>query len=753
MSATEISYYGAYQYGNFYYGVNPALIHQSDFFVAMAASPLSYTSAKITWDRPKAPNITQLSLRRNRFNLPDDFNLATQAGDGVQVYTGSPSGATSYTDPALSGGGFFYYTLFGFDNTIPAFQPGQSTGISPWRRLGDVAVLVPPAYNYSTLLYNRIPAWYRDSDLLLVNGNPASTDFPLSAFFGLLGFELDQIRGYADSLLSVNDAQNCAGTVLPALCQELGMPYEIKMGMAQARNLAANAVHLYKNKGTAPGITEFCSLLTGWPVQTVFMGANRLPVINDGVCQTSVGGWTLPTTATVSGFPAISIPTNGNAQASVSAVTLPGGVAPFPTYNNSGATGTTTTGAKVTVNSVPSNGNLFLVGRPVPAQDLLNDQGVGTITSSVWVWTAAAAQTITLYLYDEAGTLLNSHAVSITASTANVVQMTTSVNISTDANQPRWIIPFVEISGAANGNIYYLTQFAQYNGAAPTLYDLPRDLKIVLEPQTANLLGNPLTFTSAFPYGLDGWTSAAVSNNLGVVVPTSPVVPFGAAALQVVPVFQGGKWVVPAVKGGQIATLTTEPSYTQNPGNFANIPVVADAPYTFSIFVVGLGTALGRHYRIAINWTLSTGQVVTVSTPASGLKAAATFTRISVTAVAPFNAVSATVQFTSNDLNLTGTDVFLLCAAMFQEAATIGPYFDIWTAGVDPDLRLGSHGESMFYENIGVKLPRLGALLPNWVSSNATYTVILALGATVPGSTSFTVGAGVAFPLTLPTII
>ena len=126
--------------------------------------------------------------------------------------------------------------------------------------------------------------------------------------------------------------------------------------------------------------------------------------------------------------------------------------------------------------------------------------------------------------------------------------------------------------------------------------------------------------------------------------------------------------------------------------------------------------------------------------------------RYSVTAPAPATALTAFVVLSST--GLSGTDLFYASSAALSESSTPGLYFDVWTAGVDPDYRLGANGQSLYYENIGVKLPRLQAVLPGWVPANSTYTVTLALNPTVPGSGG---GGGPTtggtFPLTLPTTI
>ena len=580
-------------------------------------------------------------------------------------------------DAGLSGGGFFYYTLFGYDSTIPPIAPGQSTGLSPWRRLGDLTLLVPQPYNFGNFLYQRVPGFMRDNDLLFVDGSAqqqqVSNTPPLARFFQLLGFQLDQVRAFADSLLQVNDPLNCSGVLLYQLSQQFGMPYDIEMGMAQVRNLVYNAVALYQSKGTLPGISGFASTFTGWPTTTT-VGTNRLPTTDDGLFFASTGTWTF----------------------SANVSTAPWSVSGFspPNYNNSGVTTPIPNGLKVTVNT---SGTFTMTGAQLPAVDFLSDAGVGNVTLSVWAY-LSAGRTVVLDLYDESGTLLNTSSTAVSATTGTTVTLSTSVNLATDTAFPKWLIPVLTIS-ATSGDVYYLTALAAYNtSTAPSLYDPPRDLKIVLGPQAGNLLGNPLTWGPSFPYGIDGWVTTAGSDNFT---------------------------------------------------SFEAMPVVPDADYTFSVYVAAQSSTVGKSFNLGISFLLSNGQT---QTSVSTFTVTGNLARYSITAPAPLTAVSAFAVISAT--GLTSTDLFYANSAMVVEAAAPGPYFDVWTVGVDPDYRLGTNGQSLYYENIGVKLPRLEAVLPSWVPANSTYTVTLALNATVPGAGGGGgPSSGATFPLTLPTTI
>ena len=610
-------------------------------------------------------------------------------------------------------------------SAIPPIAPGQSTGLSPWRRLGDLTLLVPQPYNFGNFLYQRVPGFMRDNDLLFVDGSAqqqqVSNTPPLARFFQLLGFQLDQVRAFADSLLQVNDPLNCSGVLLYQLSQQFGMPYDIEMGMAQVRNLVYNAVALYQSKGTLPGISGFASTFTGWPTTTT-VGTNRLPTTDDGLFFASTGTWTF----------------------SANVSTAPWSVSGFspPNYNNSGVTTPIPNGLKVTVNT---SGTFTMTGAQLPAVDFLSDAGVGNVTLSVWAY-LSAGRTVVLDLSDESGTLLNTSSTAVSATTGTTVTLSTSVNLATDTAFPKWLIPVLTIS-ATSGDVYYLTALAAYNtSTAPSLYDPPRDLKIVLGPQAGNLLGNPLTWGPSFPYGIDGWVTTAGSDNfIAAPAPAGITLPDGTLLLQISPVAGAFE-----LHGGIIQTLTTRSiPYSYNPSNFEAMPVVPDADYTFSVYVAAQSSTVGKSFNLGISFLLSNGQT---QTSVSTFTVTGNLARYSITAPAPLTAVSAFAVISAT--GLTSTDLFYANSAMVVEAAAPGPYFDVWTVGVDPDYRLGTNGQSLYYENIGVKLPRLEAVLPSWVPANSTYTVTLALNATVPGAGGGGgPSSGATFPLTLPTTI
>ena len=294
--------------------MDPATV-RPDFSVApFTFMPLSYTSLYLKWTTPPSADCTFLRLVRNARNLPMDENDGIQVFD-ISDFADNPPEAPSnvFGDPADAivvdathhitdlylGQGFQYYSMFGWSNSS-----------NMWIRCTDLIALVPINWGYGQRLYDLLPMCYRDLDVVLTDPyNPWPVDGPnppLKRFLQLIGFQFDFVRTELESLMSINDAQHCSGSLLPLMMQQFGLVHEPEMGMQQERILVENAVHLYKLKGSPQGITEFVTALTSYPnTQLVHHGYNELLVRDDGVMATSIGTWqTWPPAGT--NFPAIS---------------------------------------------------------------------------------------------------------------------------------------------------------------------------------------------------------------------------------------------------------------------------------------------------------------------------------------------------------------------------------------------------------------------------------------------------------------
>jgi tail protein P2 I len=514
-----VGVYGIDLYGQGRFGRDPSLV-RPDFSVdPFQAIPLDYSTLHLTWQKPQSSACTFLRLVRNPRNLPQDED------DGLYLW-GSATTTPTYAEPVQRpanltdldlDSGFLYYTMWGWDSVN-----------SIWVRCSDLIALVPINWGYGYRLYNLMPMAYRDRDIVLVDPyNPWPVDNPrppLQRYLSLLGFQIDFIRTELESLMSVNDAQNCSGALLPLMAQQLGLQNEPEIGMQQERQLTSNAIHLYKLKGSPRGISEFTSLLTSYPMSVLsHHGYNLLLCRDDSIAETSIGTWQAwPPPVTrfpgVVGNTGLTLTQNPNMLTGPTAVagmtnpleTYPGfNPGPNPPYNYSGIQ------ARVT-----GGGDIYITTARVPVTDFMSSSyGPGTVTWRIQIWSSVSRQ-VSLSLWGDNGSgtavqILAPQTFTETAGHWTVMTVTGPINpYPNGLGQPAafyWVLPRIRIIGTAANESHYLTLMGLWPctpsdlGVNTPIYDYPRDVKITLSPQSSNLLSNPLT---SFANGFDGLTAA-----------------------------------------------------------------------------------------------------------------------------------------------------------------------------------------------------------------------------------------------------
>ena len=388
--------YGIDIYQQNHFGRDPSLIRPAFAVDPFVSTALDYGTLHLTWVKPNSTDCIYLRLVRNSHNLPQDADDGTALwGDATTTppFFDFVQRTNSFTDSNLTGG-FYYYTMFGWS---------QQDGI--WVRCTDLIGLVPINWNYGYRLYNLLPMAYRDSDILLVDPyNPwpeNSPSPPLQRYLSLLGFQLDFIRTELESLTSLNDALNCSGALLPLLAQQFGLPNEPEIGMQQERILIANAMHLYKLKGSPRGISEFCSILTGYPIgELTHHGYNVLLSRDDSIAEDAIGTWQAwppsytgftwtanPAGLTLTQIPNL-MPTTTNPLEVYTGFT-PG---PDPQYNNTGMS------IKAT-----AAGDRWITTAHIPITDFMSaTYGPGFVTFKIQIW-SSVARTVGLSVYGDVG--------------------------------------------------------------------------------------------------------------------------------------------------------------------------------------------------------------------------------------------------------------------------------------------------------------------------------------------------------------
>ena len=632
--------YGIDVYMQTRFGRDPSLI-RPDFSVdPFVDTALDYSTLHLTWQRPYAndptdPNTndcTFLRLVRNAHNLPQDEDDGTYLwGDATTTppYSDVVQRNASFTDTGL-GSGFYYYTMWGWS---------QSEQL--WIRCSDLIALVPINWSYGYKLYNALPMAYRDQDAVLVDPyNPWPVENPqppLQRYLSLLGFQMDFIRTELESLTSVNDAMNCSGALLPLLAQQFGLTNEPAIGMQQERILISNAIHLYKLKGSPRGISEFCSILTGYPMAALaHHGYNCLLSRDDSVAEDAIGTWQawppsythFPPVTNATGMTLTQIPNLMSVAGMTPPLeTYPGFVpGPNPLYNNTGML-IAATGA----------GDRWISTARVPVTDFMSTAyGPGFVTWRIQVW-SSVARSVRLSIWGDVG---NGTAVSIapeqsfTETVGHWTILTVTAAVNPYPNGPGsqaayyWLLPVIHIVGAAANENHYVTLMGLWPctpadlGVNTPVYDFPRDVKIILSPQSANLLSNTLT---SFTNGFDGvspaidptqpsvnFTSGLTIHYVGPEDPASVYTVNGVGSLQVAATAPG------ATVWFGLVNRWTLPLPTQPQGWFTN-PATNWSPPPSDVgdwFPGEVLVAPPRQWFDPVNgWFMMNNQYLTIGTP------------------------------------------------------------------------------------------------------------------------------------------
>ena len=256
-------------------------------------------------------------------------------------------------------------------------------------------------------------------------------------------------------------------------------------------------------------------------------GYNLLLTVDDSVMMTSIGTWrawppfgvTSPALPNAAGMTLTQIP--NVLSPPIANMTNPTAIIGFepqgpPVYGNSAMRiqGTGAGDLIITTGGIPTNDFLPQAvnsGSTTPLQ--------GTCTFVVQVW-SPTARSVEISVWGNAGSGTAIPLGPVVAGNSilhNWAQFTfTAPVLGPDPNTGQWpyywLHPRIRIIGAAANEAHYVTLLRLWAaepadiGVYVPIYDYPRDVKIVLQPQQANLLSNPLT---NFPYGLNGWTTAA----------------------------------------------------------------------------------------------------------------------------------------------------------------------------------------------------------------------------------------------------
>jgi hypothetical protein len=268
-------------YGLTKYGSN---VHTEFDVSPFDALSEAYNSVRVTWHSP-AGSWQRLRLLKSR------TGYAVDEVDGTIVLDSDSPGET-FLDTDLQGGCWYYYTIFVLDSTGTWNRAGATSALvvrKPWTRMNGEIVgsryetqQVP--YGHADLLWDRIPEYFRyvrpggsavtdeyrfAPDPMAALYNPDGYDrenFDLRQMLDVLGFGLDYVHTYAETLLAANDPKMAHVSDVDRLAQTLGINFEYSIPAGVMRSKVANAALLARRRGTLDGLRAVAALTTGWDV-------------------------------------------------------------------------------------------------------------------------------------------------------------------------------------------------------------------------------------------------------------------------------------------------------------------------------------------------------------------------------------------------------------------------------------------------------------------------------------------------------
>jgi len=202
----------------------------------------------LSWTNPAPSQTPGVRVLRRTGTHP------TGPDDGVVVAEGI--GLTSAADTGLQGETVYYYTLFPFKGTPPAYSADPHNIAS--------AMATAP-YDFAGQMYALLPALYRRYDAVR---SPTRGTGQLLRFLDLPGGELDRLYSFARAALALTDLSRVDGRLLPLLADWIGWPTNYGLPVAAQRNEIRSAPWAYQTVGTVPNLDATVARISGWANRT-----------------------------------------------------------------------------------------------------------------------------------------------------------------------------------------------------------------------------------------------------------------------------------------------------------------------------------------------------------------------------------------------------------------------------------------------------------------------------------------------------
>lgn len=278
-------------YGESFYG--------ADVFVSysvgeVAAVQTGYGEISLSWTTPmNVQNWGELRVVRNTAGYP----VSEEDGDILLQFDPS-SPQNTFTDSGLTGGRFYYYSIFLSSDFDPygastIYQPGDTVayggstwvcttqnvvGVAPsvstpqwqvthatsaWNRAGQAASLAVRDYGYRDLMYNLIPTAYATGQAEVSTPQDPTNDV-FYRYMSVLAWGLSVTRTELGEQEHLHRVSTMPLSRLELLASQLNVSSEASVTPRLRRYRVENAAELGQRRGTPESIKEMIYDLTGY---------------------------------------------------------------------------------------------------------------------------------------------------------------------------------------------------------------------------------------------------------------------------------------------------------------------------------------------------------------------------------------------------------------------------------------------------------------------------------------------------------
>jgi hypothetical protein len=238
----------------------------------LEAFPVAYGVASIRWGAPlEAPGVSAVPTQTVLVYSP--YGPVPTISSGTIL--SESSNEFSVLQNNLEGGQWAYYTLF--------IRYQSSGGDDYYEPVAYVEILMPENYGSTTLLWNRIPEYYRQQDIAIGEYVDPSSDFaitelgalpagnvvgPLFKFLSVFGFEMDKTRTLIDYLMISRDPNASNVESLDAVASTVGLDLNsVIINASRVRSVLNDIGYLRRSKGTTAGILAYARALSNCDVE------------------------------------------------------------------------------------------------------------------------------------------------------------------------------------------------------------------------------------------------------------------------------------------------------------------------------------------------------------------------------------------------------------------------------------------------------------------------------------------------------